>query len=182
MKRKYIAILVIILCALGSLLLYKSKQNIEEAPLHIDPALEAKLHLPPDPVEAGKQTVAGVDSDRDGVRDDVQRFIVVKYSSSPRTIAAGLQFAKALQSILLSPTVENEQAETEAINCFWGLYGKNSPTIENEIESQQLNTKERRAAMDNVNTALSGNLFNMGDLSDTGRLSQCKFAVFQLSN
>ncbi len=35
--------------------------------------------LPPDPGEAGKQTLEGIDSDQDGVRDDLQREIVFMY-------------------------------------------------------------------------------------------------------
>jgi len=32
--------------------------------------------LPPDPGEAGKATLTGIDVDRDGVRDDLQRYII----------------------------------------------------------------------------------------------------------
>lgn len=35
--------------------------------------------LPPDPGEVGKQTLEGIDSDNDGVRDDLQREIVFMY-------------------------------------------------------------------------------------------------------
>jgi hypothetical protein len=35
--------------------------------------------VPPDPGEAGKQTLEGIDSDNDGVHDDVQRWIVLTY-------------------------------------------------------------------------------------------------------
>jgi hypothetical protein len=37
------------------------------------------LTIPPDPGEAGKQTLAGIDSDNDGVRDDLEREIVFMY-------------------------------------------------------------------------------------------------------
>ncbi|MDX8380534.1 MAG: hypothetical protein R8M14_00305 [Ghiorsea sp.] len=33
--------------------------------------------LPPDPGAAGRGTLAGIDSDNDGVRDDVQRWIAL---------------------------------------------------------------------------------------------------------
>ena len=35
--------------------------------------------LPPDPGKAGKQTLMGVDSDGDGLRDDIQRYIYLTY-------------------------------------------------------------------------------------------------------
>jgi hypothetical protein len=37
------------------------------------------IALPPDPGEAGKVTIEGIDSDGDGVRDDVQRWIALTY-------------------------------------------------------------------------------------------------------
>ena len=40
---------------------------------------DVPITLPPDPGEAGKQTLEGIDSDNDGVRDDLQREIVFMY-------------------------------------------------------------------------------------------------------
>lgn len=39
--------------------------------------------LPPDPGKAGKQTLMGIDSDGDGLRDDVQRYIYLTYPDQP---------------------------------------------------------------------------------------------------
>jgi len=36
--------------------------------------------LPPNPGEAGKATLQGIDSDNDGVRDDIQRYIALTLS------------------------------------------------------------------------------------------------------
>lgn len=44
--------------------------------------------LPPDPGEAGKLTIDGIDSDKDGVRDDVQRWIAENWGHSERAVAA----------------------------------------------------------------------------------------------
>lgn len=41
-------------------------------------------NLPPDPGGAGKATIDGIDSDKDGVRDDVQRFIHETWPDSER--------------------------------------------------------------------------------------------------
>ena len=35
--------------------------------------------LPPDPGKAGKETPLGIDTDGDGVRDDIQRYIYFIY-------------------------------------------------------------------------------------------------------
>src|SRR5216683_231714 len=37
------------------------------------------ITLPPDPGAAGKATLQGIDSDGDGVRDDIQRYIALTY-------------------------------------------------------------------------------------------------------
>jgi len=37
------------------------------------------LALPPDPGKAGKETLLGIDADKDGVRDDIQRYIYFTY-------------------------------------------------------------------------------------------------------
>lgn len=51
--------------------------------------------VPPDPGDAGKQTLAGIDSDYDGVRDDVQRYLVRTYIDRPRELEAATQHARA---------------------------------------------------------------------------------------
>ena len=45
-------------------------------------------NLPPDPGEAGKLTIDGIDSDKDGVRDDVQRWIAENWGHSPLAMKA----------------------------------------------------------------------------------------------
>jgi len=54
-------------------------------------------NLPPDPGEAGKATLAGVDSDNDGVRDDIQRWIVLSTPDSQKMREALIQGSKARQ-------------------------------------------------------------------------------------
>ncbi len=55
-------------------------------------------HLPPTPnEEENNATLAGVDANKNGIRDDVELAIFKKYPDSPRIRAAELQYAKALQ-------------------------------------------------------------------------------------
>jgi len=61
-------------------------------------------NLPPDPGAAGKTTLAGIDSDNDGVRDDVQRWIVMTYPNSQKARAAFRQFAVDYQNAILDVT------------------------------------------------------------------------------
>lgn len=59
--------------------------------------------LPPDPGEAGKQTLQGIDSDGDGVRDDIQRYIMLSQRDNESLRNALLQIARYEQNFLLAP-------------------------------------------------------------------------------
>ncbi|MBA2547240.1 MAG: hypothetical protein H0V16_02130 [Burkholderiaceae bacterium] len=72
-------------------------------------------NLPPDPGPAGMKTIEGIDSDKDGVRDDVQRFIAENYGDSQRAVLALTGLAKlALKEVELGDSVSKEQAKTLA--------------------------------------------------------------------
>ncbi|MFK7824117.1 MAG: hypothetical protein AB8G05_08170 [Oligoflexales bacterium] len=45
--------------------------------------LAEQFKLPPDPGKKGKETLFGIDSDNDGLRDDIQRWIVFNYPEEP---------------------------------------------------------------------------------------------------
>jgi hypothetical protein len=45
-------------------------------------------NLPPDPGPEGKLTIDGIDSDKDGMRDDVQRWIAMEWGHSPIAVKA----------------------------------------------------------------------------------------------
>lgn len=78
-------------------------------PTDCTPLLLTKL--PPDPGPAGKLTIEGIDADQDGVRDDVQRYIAIKYGTSERAVKALTLIAKSAQSqVLLGDSVTSEQA------------------------------------------------------------------------
>ena len=68
-------------------------------------------HLPPDPGEAGKRTIEGIDSDGDGVRDDVQRFIAEHWGQSERAVKVLTKIAKAKQgAVQMGDSVTREEA------------------------------------------------------------------------
>ncbi|MCR4281169.1 MAG: hypothetical protein NUV88_02440, partial [Candidatus Kaiserbacteria bacterium] len=55
-------------------------------------------HLPPPPDPAlADATIAGVDANKNGIRDDVELAIFKKYPDSAKIRSAELQYAKALQ-------------------------------------------------------------------------------------
>jgi len=68
--------------------------------------------LPPDPGPAGERTLQGIDSDNDGVRDDVQRFIALNYGHSERAVVALREIAKgAQQQILIGDSISGDEAK-----------------------------------------------------------------------
>jgi len=78
------------------------------------------VSLPPDPGPAGMITLQGIDSDNDGVRDDIQRFIALSFPSSAKVRAALTQITVAAQSLILDST-NAQNAEADMVNLNRGL-------------------------------------------------------------
>jgi hypothetical protein len=67
--------------------------------------------LPPDPGAAGKLTIEGIDSDNDGVRDDVQRFIAENWGHSERVVKTLTLNAKTIQTaVIIGDSITREEA------------------------------------------------------------------------
>src|SRR3989338_1991490 len=98
--------------------------------------------LPPEPDPAeNNATLAGVDSNRNGIRDDVERTIYLKYKDTPRVAIAALQYAKELQmeftEVRNSETlVAVLQAESRGYSCVYGN--------EKVVEKLVFNTEKRK--------------------------------------
>lgn len=127
--------------------------------------------LPPDPGEAGKATLEGIDSDEDSIRDDIQRFIALTYPDSQKTRAAMRQAATALQqAILNSPDEEsalrNTEMEARASECIRYIHPDNGLGIDNMLMAEFLNTPERSRAYLKYDSKLAGHVFVTKDLDD----------------
>ena len=77
----------------------KSKPVCSQAivPTGADCIPQHMADLPPDPGEAGKATIDGIDADKDGVRDDVQRYIWENWPDSERARRVLFAVAKTKQ-------------------------------------------------------------------------------------
>jgi len=130
-------------------------------------------NLPPDPGAAGKATLAGIDSDGDGVRDDVQRWIALTYPNSQKTRAALTQMAKAKQVILLG-AADVASARTNADNAdnaaycltyareqILGLAGSDAYSIKGELRAIYLNTLLRTKTWLQHDSHLGGMFFTV---------------------
>ncbi len=110
--------------------------------------------LPPDPGAIGNATLAGIDSDGDGVRDDVQRYIGITYPQSAKKRAALSQIALALQTQLTGSST-GAQDVTDALDCSSYTFMKSSADVVggkegldafHSLEALVLNTPSRAKA------------------------------------
>jgi hypothetical protein len=136
----------------------------------------SRIPLPPDPGEAGKATLEGIDSDNDGVRDDIQRYIALTYPDSEKTRAVLIQFAKPAQQMLIDAedkvlTIRHSVAKTHAISCAYYIRPLDAGDIILKLKSQLLNTEARLMQNSTANRNLSGEILR--GLMD--RKSGCDF-------
>lgn len=148
--------------------------------------------LPPDPGDAGKTTIAGLDSDHDGVRDDLQRYIILTYPQSETERAGLIQLAKADQDFLITTTPADAliKANTglQAKDCLYYTLGGSDvlggiytgETARHALEAQLLNTRERSAAWLNANHIIVGQQFNQRATENNS--TGCMFDISRMSN
>jgi len=138
--------------------------------------------LPDEPDEKlNNSTLLGIDTNRNGVRDDVERWIIKRYSKDPEfpktKIALAMQYAWATQKILEKPTMESFKYEDNALACesYWsnqktqGLPGikyihfrkKHKVFGEVKLKDKIFNNKERILRKFDYNSALSGNILTL---------------------
>jgi hypothetical protein len=126
-------------------------------------ALEASGAIPA--LERGS-TLAGIDANGNGVRDDVEAYISAQYGEASQR-AAAMQVARALQAALfvnvqdVAAAKEVSRKVTHAANCvfsrFPGPPGSKDPArVIKELEGVTANTKPRLLAYLAYNKALDG--------------------------
>ena len=142
--------------------------------------------LPADPGEAGKETVTGIDSDGDGVRDDLQRYIAQTFPSSARARAALRQMAKALQALVLVPAGDKNAALNagdriaRAADCLVYAMPQGAGDASDGLEAQLTNTDARLQAYFAANALCNGGLFSGSPNASKG--ATCEVDLAQLPN
>ena len=138
------------------------------------------LLLPPDPGEAGKATLLGIDSDNDGVRDDIQRYIELNYTNSAKTRMALRQFSKAMNDALANAgdkraSINNAYKTGYAPECLFHIYRELEGTarpaykINDQLLAEFLNTQDRSTTYLNYNSQLGGEVFSSTPLKFQSR-------------
>ncbi len=117
------------------------------------------VNLPPYPGEEADKTIAGVDANANGIRDDVELAIFKEYPDSARTRAVLLQYALVVQMQMVQPVTTSEIAtsiaekESQGYSCIGSIVPRGDDDLEkidayiSFVEDKQFDTnirKERR--------------------------------------
>lgn len=145
-----------------------AKTSLESVPMILDPS-----RVPPEPDAAvNNATVSGIDSNNNGIRDDVERWIAQTYPNSARMRAAVAQVAKSLQDyIITSSTMTRDSAYQaalkggDAVSCLVDSRAATNSTSGRikEIMAIQMNTRARTLSYYAFQDALGSRLFKSAD-------------------
>ncbi|MDR1614442.1 MAG: hypothetical protein LBS26_02625 [Campylobacteraceae bacterium] len=142
----------------------------------------------PDPVENDK-TLLGIDSNNNGVRDDVERWLIVRYKNDHKIVTEiGFQTARAVQIVIQDPSKAQEtypiEDAAQFCNSYFTRYANlfNEPILIDHIiitstafKTIQLNTRERIKAYLAYDKALSGGVYRLPHADE--RRAFCSFDV-----
>ncbi|UXY15764.1 hypothetical protein N8I74_01745 [Chitiniphilus purpureus] len=99
------------------------------------------IKVPPDPGAEGRRTLAGIDSDNDGVRDDVQRFLAKEVGQHPARFRYAMEMARITQlEILAASGNDREKARTLSnqkeipFECFHNTFIKSKDNYKWRME------------------------------------------------
>ncbi|OQX58013.1 MAG: hypothetical protein B5M52_06135 [Helicobacteraceae bacterium 4484_230] len=136
--------------------------------------------LPPEPdPKINNSTLLGIDSNNNGVRDDVERWIYMTYNH-PIERGLFMQSARAYQKVIVDPGRAHETTKyiNDSVSCelFWKYKETNHPItkyrdIEGEISQIQFNTINRYIAYKKYNAEFNGEVFGVPPASK----DKCEF-------
>ncbi len=160
--------------------------------------------LPPEPDPTiNNSTLLGIDSNNNGVRDDVERWIILRYQNDanyPKTkTAIAIQFAKAYQYIIANDPKYSYENKTYkkvdyALDCQgymrhheirkYHLRGTEiakfhieNRIYDNSFREKLFNTKERLKAYFYYNSSLSGHTYGGGGGVLSSTKDKCDFDI-----
>ncbi|BCD67171.1 Ig-like domain-containing protein [Nitratiruptor sp. YY09-18] len=158
--------------------------------------------LPPEPdPKKNNETIEGIDFNHNGIRDDVERWIIHRYANDPKypktKTAIALQYAKASQYIITHDpkhAYENKTYEIfdRAMDCegyFIDKLIKKGTKIEDayinndffeDIKPKIFNTKDRVKAYWQFNASLSGHMLGGGGGIMSSTRDKCDIDIVTL--
>jgi hypothetical protein len=113
-------------------------------------------------------SLLGPDEDGDGVRDDIQAWIL-SLDLTDQQLRATLQFARAMQTVMsidITEEPELRRARKEIVDssvCYTDAYEDHvfSSQLSRKLQRYIANTRPRAQQYFNFNTALSGSVFRI---------------------
>lgn len=149
------------------------------------------IPMPADPGEAGKADLLGVDADENGVRDDIDRFIVFSHPESEKVREGLKQSARYLNAYLRdsedkAKTRENGGVLSDrATDCLIYIFNDDLDAAfkaEDEVIARFLDTKERSRAYARADQQMGGYVSDTGLASEwpARKKAACAFDVNSL--
>ena len=136
-------------------------------------ATNGHANLPPDPGDAGKQTLLGIDSDADGVRDDIQRHIWATYpgDGNVNVRKALTEIAKHYEVILweaMDPqnAYANAAILGEHLECLSYIVQEDSHIPALTLKAEFINTRDRMDVYRAFDSALEGSIFRSSPIDE----------------
>ena len=117
------------------------------------------LVVPPDPGVATNATVAGVDTDKNGIRDEIDRYIAQKYGAEKNKFVVAQALAKANQLLLITPTTDINAAtaavyaNADAGVCLADKFENDrvaGSKLNNDMVRQTFNTRDRKKQVQSI--------------------------------
>lgn len=132
-----------------------------------------------------EETLAGVDADQDGVRDDVQEFIETKYAHSEKMRRTLKDYARGHQAFIVNHQNKEEvlkalEKRHKGMDCTYYIVSDvdKASKILGEIKVEFLNTEERIKAYYHADSHLGGMVFSL----PKDEKAQCSFDPDSLAN
>ena len=134
--------------------------------LHVRVLATPTFNLPPDPGPAGDATLEGVDSNGNGIRDDIERWIYLTYPNSEKLRRALIQEYYPMQNMIIHGSQGNRDAVYDDMyasmrsgECLEHVGPEDSYKISEELEARTVNTAQRFYGYNEASRMLGGGTF-----------------------
>lgn len=141
---------------------------------------ENSSEVPMPDLSQNKATLAGIDSDLDGIRDDIQIWINKEFADNPSLRNGMKQLASSLQTQILTthdPELSNLATRNflRSMSCMTHLVGIDQKMrLKNKLKEKALNTRDRLKAEIKANEHFSGQGLSVS-IDPEYTKSQCDF-------
>ncbi|NOH79165.1 hypothetical protein F0231_05355 [Vibrio sp. RE86] len=145
-----------------------------------DPAL---VDLPPEPdPDDNNATLEGIDSDNDGVRDDVQRYIAIAHADNEAIKLSVMKYAEVQQRMLIDSYSEEKSIQNfidfqKSFMCMFYVTNdfESSSKRASKVKSMMNNTRERTQAYFRAEEQLAGK--SLPSVTSEDMSTSCAFDV-----